>query len=56
MHKKLKAKKMLIAKSAEEFKNIFDKFRTEYPNSEMNAISSYRVLKRFIDDGKIRVL
>ena len=44
--------KMGTAKSAEELRSNFKEIRKKYPNSELNAISSYRVLRRFIDDGE----
>jgi thiol-disulfide isomerase/thioredoxin len=49
----IEAQKMSSAKSAKDLKNIFNQFRTKFPNSELNTISSYRVLRRFIDDDEI---
>ena len=49
----IESKKMLNSKSAIELKNAFDKFRVKHPNSELNAVSSYRVIRRFIDDDDI---
>ncbi len=47
------AQKMSDANSADELKKSFDEFRKKYPNSELNAVSSYRVIRRYIDDGNV---